>query len=80
MLYFLYGPAIRKSVETTKLRIMYDASSEATKNSVSLNDCLEIGPPLQNSMRDILVRSRFKPILLCDDIKKVFIQIKIRGV
>ena len=29
-------------------------------------------------MWDILVRSRFKPILLCVDIEKVFLQIRIR--
>ena len=44
--YLPYGPVIRESAETTKLRI-YNAS---------LNDCLETGPPLQNAMWDILVR------------------------
>ena len=77
--YLLHKPIIRKSVETSKLRIVYDASSKPTKNSVSLNDCLETGPLLQNSMWNILVRSRFKPILLCGDIEKTFLQIRIRG-
>ena len=29
-------------------------------------------------MQDILVRSRFKPILLCGNIEKTFLQIRIR--
>ena len=57
---------------------MYDASSKPTKKSASLNYCLETGRPLQNSMWDILIRSRFKPILLCGDVEKVFLQIRIQ--
>ena len=49
MLYLLNKPIIRESAETTKLRIVYDASLKPTKNSTSLNDCLETGPSLQNS-------------------------------
>ena len=70
--YLPYGPVITESAETTKLRI-YDASSKPIKNSASLNDCLETGPPLQNAMWDILVRWRFNPIMLCGDIEKAFL-------
>ena len=78
MFYLQHRPVIRESAQTTKLRIMYDASSKPTKNSASLNDCLEMGPLLQISMWDILIRSRFKAILLCRDIEKAFLQIRIR--
>ena len=78
MFYFPLKPAKRESTETTKLRIVYDASSKPTKNSTSLDDCLATGPPLQNLMWDILIISRFKPIFLCGDIEKVFLQIRIR--
>ena len=67
--YLPHRPVIRESVETTILRIVYDAFSKPTKNFVCLNDCLETGLPLQNSMWDILARSWFKHILLCSDIK-----------
>lgn len=73
-----HRPVIREPAEIAKLKIAYDASSKLTENSAPLNDCLETGPPLQNLMWDILVRSLFKPILLCGDIVKAFLQIRIQ--
>ena len=43
-----------------------------------MNECLETGPPLQNSLWDILIRSRFRLILLRGDTEKAFLQIRIR--
>ena len=43
-----------------------------------MNDCLHPGPPLQNRLWDILVKSRFYPILLTGDLKKAFLQIRIK--
>ena len=76
--YLPHRPVIREAVETTKLGIVCDASSKPTRNSAFLNDCLETGAPLQNSMWNILVRSRFKSILLCGDIENIFLHIRIR--
>ena len=69
---------VRESIQSTKTRIVYDASAKTSSNNVSLNDCLETGPPLQNLIWNILVRSKFMPILLCGDIEKAFYQIRIR--
>ena len=44
---------------------------------MALNMCLEAAPLLQNLIWDILSRSRFRPILLCANIK-AFSQIPIR--
>ena len=44
----------------------------------SLNDRLEIGPPLQPNLLDILLRNPVKPVLLAGDIKQAFLQIVIR--
>ena len=74
MFYLPHRSVIRQSAETTKLGIVYDASSKSTKNSASLNDCLKTGISLPNLVWDILVRSLFKPILLCGDIKKAFLK------
>ena len=76
--YLPHRPVIREFAETTKIRIVYDASAKPIKDSVSLNECLETGPPLQNSLWDILIRSRFRPILLCGNIEKAFLQTGIR--
>ena len=52
--YLPHRPMTRESAETTKIRIVYDASAKPNKDSVSLNESLETGPPLQNSLWDIL--------------------------
>ena len=70
---------IRESAETTKIRIWCDASAKACQTSTSLSECLETCPPLQNRLWDnILMRSRFRSILLSGDIEKAFLQIRIR--
>ena len=76
--YIPHKPVEEKNEQSTKLRIVYDASAKEDKDLPSLNDCLEIGPPLQRKIFDILTRIRFKPILLTGDLKQTFLQIFIR--
>ena len=76
LIYLPNRPVICESAESTKLRIVYEASAKASKSIVSLNDRLEAGLPLQNSLHDVLVRSRMRPILLCGEIQKAFCQIR----
>jgi len=73
-----YRPVIRESAESTKVRIVYDASAKPSEKSPSLNECLETGPPLQNLLWNVLVRNRFKPVALAGDLKQAFLQIRIR--
>ena len=54
--YLPHRPVIRESAEATKIKIVHDASAKPNKDSVFLNECLETGPPLQNSLWDILIR------------------------
>ena len=54
--YIPHEPVVRKSAESTIVRIVYDASTCAYGEAPSLNECLENGPPLQNQLWDILVR------------------------
>ena len=42
--YIPHKPVVKKSAETTKLRIVHDASSKPTKARPFLNQCLEVGP------------------------------------
>ena len=71
--YLPHKAVIRENAESTKLRIVYDASARENSRSFSLNDCLETGPALQNFLWSILIRTRFKPIALCEDLQKEFL-------
>ncbi|XP_028407828.1 uncharacterized protein LOC114530405 [Dendronephthya gigantea] len=76
--YIPHKPVIKETAETTKMRIVFDASARESEKSPSLNDCLETGPPLQNLLWNVLVRNRLKPIALSTDLKKAFLQVLIR--
>jgi hypothetical protein len=66
--YLTHRPVIRTSAESTKVRIVYDASSKEGENSPLLDDCLETGPQLQNILWDVLVRNHLKPVALSGDL------------
>ena len=70
---------IRESSETTKMRIVYDASARAYDAAPSLNECLESGPPLQNQLWKVLVRGRFNAVVIAGDIQKAFLQVRIHA-
>ena len=76
--YVPHRAVIRDEAEGTKMRIVYDCSAKADRNSPSLNDCLDPGPPLQNKLWNVLVRGRFHPVCLTGDIRKAFLQVRIR--
>ena len=61
-----------QAAESTKVRVVYDASAQVNSTSPSLNDCLEKGLPLQNLIWTILTRNRFRLITLAGDIKQAF--------
>ena len=52
--YLPHRPVTCKSVESTKLKTVYDASAKASKSTVSLNECLETGSPPQNLLYNII--------------------------
>ena len=68
--YRSHNAVIRESAQTTKVRIVDDASAKQNSNSASLNYCLETGPSLQNLLWDILIRTILRPVLLCGDTQK----------
>ena len=72
-IYYLPHPAILKEQRaTTKLRVVFDASSHA-RDSLSLNDCLLTGPNLNPYLLSILVKFRQYRIALTADITKAYI-------
>ena len=55
--YIPHKAVVRGAAESTKLRVVYDASARENKGAPSLNECLSPGPPLQNQLWGALVRS-----------------------
>lgn len=58
--YLPHHAVIKQDRETTKVRVVYDASRKGT-NNISLNDTLLVGPKLQDDLRHILMRWRYHP-------------------
>ena len=69
---------LHKIPETTKMSIVYDALVRANSKAPLLNECLYPGPSLQNKLWDILVQQTAYPVIMSGDIRKSFIQIRIR--
>jgi len=75
--YLPHHCVVREDRETTKLRVVFDASCRVN-NSPSLNRCLNAGPSLNPELFDILLRFRMFPIALLADIEKAFHMISVR--
>ena len=67
MQYLPHQAVIKKDRETTKLQIVFDATSK-TKNGLSLNDSLQTGTCLLPLLNDILIRFRIGKYGLVADI------------
>ena len=68
-------PIIRPDRETTKTRIVFDASAKF--NGISLNDAICQGPKLQRELVDVLLRFRRFPVALVCDIAEMYLRIGI---
>ncbi|XP_061706222.1 uncharacterized protein LOC133517094 [Cydia pomonella] len=65
---------LKSSSESTKLRVVYDASMR-TKSGYSINDLQIVGPNIQDSLFNILLRFRHYRYVLSGDIEKQYRQI-----
>ncbi|XP_006822449.1 uncharacterized protein LOC102806064 [Saccoglossus kowalevskii] len=74
---YLLHRSVKKDSESIPIRLVYDASATTNKNHPSLNQCLETGPPLLNSLTEILIRFRAISIALVADIEKAFLMIRL---
>lgn len=74
--YLPHHAVIRNDKDTTKLRVVFNASCKGI-NGASLNDDLLKGPALQDDLRHLLMRWRSYPICLVADIVKMYRQIKV---
>ena len=72
--YLPHHAIVREDKETTKVRIVYDASCKGF-NNVSLNDTLMVGPKLQQDLRHILMRWRTHTYCIIADIVQMYRQV-----
>lgn len=73
-LYLPHHAVTKESSSTTKVRVVFNASSQ-TASGMSLNKSLLIGPTLQSDLTTILLRWRNYKIAFCADIEKMYRQI-----
>ncbi|CAK1582171.1 unnamed protein product [Parnassius mnemosyne] len=72
--YFVpHHPVIREDSESTRLRVVFDASAR-TSSGLSINDIQMIGPTVQDSLFNILIRFRQYRYVLSADIEKMYRQ------
>ena len=74
--YIPHHPVIRRDKNTTKPRIVYDASAKAN-DSPSLNECLYKSPCLLPKIADVLMRFRTNEVALIADIEKAFLMVSV---
>ena len=72
--YLPHHPVIRHDKQTTKVRVVYDASSKVGSHP-SLNECLHTGPPMLEHIPDILIRFRINKVAITADIEKAFLMV-----
>jgi len=75
--YLPHRGVVRLDRETTKLRIVHDASAKSERG-LSLNDALEKGPDLLPLLWRILLRFRVGKVGVVGDLEKAFLQVSLR--
>jgi len=76
--YLPHHAVIWNEAKTTKIHMVYDASSKEGKGGVSLNDCLHVGPALSPLLYDMLIWFREKHVALAGDIEKAFLNVEVK--
>ncbi|XP_015121522.1 uncharacterized protein LOC107044229 [Diachasma alloeum] len=72
--YLPHHAVIKDSSETTKVRVVFDASAK-TSTDISLNDTLLVGPTIQNTIFEQVLRFRTHRYVITADIEKMYCQI-----
>ena len=73
--YLPHREVVREDKNTTKVRVVYDASAKGPGSS--LKDCLHTGTSLNTLIFDILIRFRVYKVAMIADIEKAFLNIAI---
>lgn len=72
--YLPHHAVLKESSETTKTRVVFNASSPDS-NHVTLNDDLLVGPQLQEDLRSLIMRWRLKKFGFIADVQKMYLQV-----
>ena len=62
---------VKPSSTTTKIRVVFDASSKST-SGISLNNILKVGPTIYPQISNLLLQFSTYPVALTADISKMF--------
>ncbi|RLU25767.1 hypothetical protein DMN91_001926 [Ooceraea biroi] len=76
--YMPHHALLKDSSNTTKVRVVFDASAE-TRNGISLNDALMVGPVIQDALFVHLIRFRSHKYVITADIEKMYRQVWVHG-
>ena len=74
--YLPHFAVIKPDKETTKTRIVFDAS--AAQDGISLNDIIHQGSKLQRDLVRILMRFRRYLVAITGDISEMYLQVKVK--
>lgn len=77
--YLPHHAVVKQSSLTTKTRVVFDASMKTT-TGISLNDCLKVGPNIQDDIFSIFTRFRSFQFALTADIQQMYRQVKVHPV
>ena len=72
--YLPHHAVIKTASETTKVRVVFDASAK-TSTGISLNEVLLIGSTIQNTIFEQVLRFRTHKYVITADIKKMYRQV-----
>ncbi|XP_036147416.1 uncharacterized protein LOC118647173 [Monomorium pharaonis] len=72
--YLPHHAVVKNTSATTKVRVVFDASAKTNKG-ISLNNILMVGPTIQDSLFEHLVRFRVHEYVMTADIEKMYRQI-----
>ena len=73
--YLPHHAVVKEQKETTKVRVVYDASAKC--GGPSLNECLFAGPNFSQKILNILLRFQLFPVALIADIEKAFLMVSV---
>ncbi|XP_013168595.1 PREDICTED: uncharacterized protein LOC106118482 [Papilio xuthus] len=72
--YLPHHAVIKEQKQTTRGRVIFDASSKG-ENDVSLNNNMLVGPTLQSDLRNILVRGRYHRVCTVAELFNMYRQV-----